>query len=89
MDSLTQAVRRQEFAIGSSRRREAPGYIDPEIAEIADHLSERGVLSAYGLDIIHAKLVELDHILFQVWLPCIAGMEMDNRLCIDKNRRVV
>ena len=79
VDTLVELFGGKKLAIRGCRGRESARYRNAEVVEIADHFAERGVLSADGLNVVHTKLGEPDDVWFQVLLPCVRVLEMDNR----------
>ena len=57
-DARGEAIVLQEVTIGLRRGREAIRHVDAGVREMADHLAERGVLAADGLDVVSAELGE-------------------------------
>ena len=68
-DPLVEAIALQEFAVRGRRGCEAAGDQHAGLAQLADHFSQRRVLSADDVDVLHAKRFQLDDILLQVRLP--------------------
>ncbi len=62
IDTLVEAFVGQEFAIGIGGSRKAAGHGDTGIGQIGDHLTERGVLAANAINIVHAELIEIDDV---------------------------
>ena len=69
IDTFVETIRAEKIAIGCGAGRKAAGDSDSQVAKIADHFAERGVLATNHFDVIHAKLIELDDVSFQCLLP--------------------
>src|ERR1700722_10093637 len=64
-DTGVQASLFQKLTVGVRRGGETGRDLDAELGESTDHFAERGVFTAYRLDIVHSKLLEGDHVCVQ------------------------
>src|ERR1022692_2752007 len=69
LDALRQAAVREKFPECIRGGGEAGWDADPEPAQMADHLAQRGVLAANALDITHAELMIRYHVVAQCPSP--------------------
>jgi hypothetical protein len=57
-NALAKAALREEVAVGLGRRRETVRHAHARLGQLPDHLAERRILAADGLDVRHAQPCE-------------------------------